>query len=261
MLKTLFKKWQREGKHACLVRVASSLYRWTPAATYDFFSIVSNNAFRDELNSERSLSEWVDFIFSALGGTVKPLQKKSEILQLVTLLKSRNSSAMLEIGTANGGTLFLLCRALSPEGLLVSVDLPGGLFGGGYPPWRKRLYRQFASPGQHLELIRADSHSHETFSDVKQKLGGREFDFILIDGDHTYEGARSDFEMYRTLLKDDGLIAFHDIVKHGDPSNQVYRLWQDLKNQFEVMEFVEDWEQFGCGIGVITDASTRVSDD
>jgi len=36
------------------------------------------------------------------------------------------------------------------------------------------------------------------------------FDFIFIDGDHTYEAVKSDFEQYVKYLKKGGLMFFHD---------------------------------------------------
>ena len=51
----------------------------------------------------------------------------------------RKPRFLLEIGTARGGTLFLFTRVSSSDALIISVDLPGGLFGGGYPELRKLL--------------------------------------------------------------------------------------------------------------------------
>jgi predicted O-methyltransferase YrrM len=39
-------------------------------------------------------------------------------------------------------------------------------------------------------------------------------DLIFIDGDHSYEGVKQDFEIYAPLVRSDGLIAFHDILEH-----------------------------------------------
>jgi len=41
-------------------------------------------------------------------------------------------------------------------------------------------------------------------------------DLLFIDGDHSYEGCRLDFEMYRDLVAPDGLIVFHDICMFPD---------------------------------------------
>lgn len=45
---------------------------------------------------------------------------------------------------------------------------------------------------------------------VKQDI---QIDFLFIDGDHSYEGVKTDFELYSTLLSDQGIIAIHDTDK------------------------------------------------
>jgi predicted O-methyltransferase YrrM len=40
----------------------------------------------------------------------------------------------------------------------------------------------------------------------------KRLDFLFIDGDHTYEGVKQDFEMYTPLVRKGGLVAMHDIV-------------------------------------------------
>ena len=35
-------------------------------------------------------------------------------------------------------------------------------------------------------------------------------DFLFIDGDHSYEGVKKDFELYSTILSDKGIIMLHD---------------------------------------------------
>ncbi len=45
---------------------------------------------------------------------------------------------------------------------------------------------------------------------VKQDI---QIDFLFIDGDHSYEGVKTDFELYSKLLSDRGIIAIHDTDK------------------------------------------------
>lgn len=161
---------------------------------------------------------------------------------------------MLEIGTAKGGTLFLLTRVAARDALLVSVDLPGGPFGGGYDATRMLLYRSFAREEQRVELVRAASQEAATRDRVEKLLGGRRVDFLFIDGDHTLEGVSGDFRLYAGLVASGGSIAFHDIVP-GEPqaSGDVPGFWRDLKGRYGTgfEEIVESWEQGGAGIGVI----------
>lgn len=37
-----------------------------------------------------------------------------------------------------------------------------------------------------------------------------ELDFVFVDGDHSYEGVKNDFDSYASKLKKGGIIAFHD---------------------------------------------------
>ena len=62
--------------------------------------------------------------------TMKPSQVREEIAELLRILKSLNPRTCLEIGTAGGGTLFLFAQVASPDATLISIDLPGGPFGG-----------------------------------------------------------------------------------------------------------------------------------
>ena len=183
---------------------------------------------------------------------VRPLQIKSEITQLAELVSGIRPRTALEIGTARGGTLFLFCRFADPDALIISVDLPEGEFGGGYRKWRHGIYERFASSGQTILLIRADSHSPATLDQVKGALGERSLDFLFIDGDHSYEGAKRDFEMYLPLVRPGGLVALHDIVPHPATTGcEVDRFWREIRDRFCSREIVEDPHQGTKGIGLV----------
>ena len=202
--------------------------------------------------NQNSLDDLVDFCFYSVAGSIRPAQVKDEILGLLKIVSRMKPRVILEIGTANGGTLFLFTRVALEDAIIISIDLPGGKFGGGYPKWRGVLYKSFALPGQKIHLLRADSHKRETLEQVKAILGGREIDLLFIDGDHTYEGVKKDFETYSPLVKEGGIIAFHDIVLGPEENvGGVPEFWRKVKDSYESKEIVEDWSQNGYGIGVI----------
>ena len=112
---------------------------------------------------------------------------------------------------------------------------------------------------QRLDLIRDDSHDRRTFEDVETRLGGQMLDFAFIDGDHTYDGVRRDFELYKPLLRPGGIIAFHDIVPLADdhpPSTndpgEVPLFWTHLTATHEGEELVDPAGNGGFGIGLIS---------
>jgi len=74
---------------------------------------------------------------------IRPVQVYEEILKLAEVVADLKPRRVLEIGTANGGTLFIWYRLASDDATVISIDLPGGPFGGGYPMWRAVLYKYF----------------------------------------------------------------------------------------------------------------------
>ena len=183
-------------------------------------------------------------------------QKVREFSALTALLRKRKLSVVVEIGTLHGGTLWAWCRLAEPNALVVSVDLPGGEFGGGYTPDAEVLLRSYTHAEQELVLIRGDSHAPRTFEQLKVSLAGRRVDFLFIDGDHTYEGVKRDFDTYSQLVATGGIIALHDIVHHpGDPECEVDVFWQELSTARRTIELIDLGDvrsrgQWG-GIGVV----------
>ena len=216
---------------------------------------------RDRAETVGSVDEILDltFDFDAFGIGLRPYQARWEFQRLLEEVQRLRPKAMLEIGTANGGSLFALARVCAPDAHIISVDLPGGSFGGGYTRWKIPLFNAFAYGEQRLDLIRDDSHDRRTFDDVQARLGGQLLDFAFIDGDHTYDGVSRDFELYKPLVRPGGIIAFHDIVPLADdhpPSTndpgEVPLFWTRLTATREGKELVDPAGKGGFGIGLIT---------
>jgi predicted O-methyltransferase YrrM len=185
--------------------------------------------------------------------SIGPMQIRSEIRNFLHLVASEPPETVLEIGTGRGGTLFLLAQAARENALLVSIDAPGAVGFGARPEYasRARLYRSLGRRRQRVVFLAADSHLTETSSRVQQVLAGRLVDVLFVDGDHTLEGVASDFRMYAPLVRSGGLVAFHDIVPGpAEIVGGVPAFWQSVRAP-DSIEFVEDWDQGGYGIGVL----------
>jgi cephalosporin hydroxylase len=200
--------------------------------------------------SDLSIEQHVDFAMDFKD--IAPFQIRSELVRMLEVVQKARPRTIVEIGTANGGTLFLFCCVAEDDGTLISLDLPGGRFGGGYSAWRVPLYQDFARKRQKIHLLRGDSHSDETLKGLMSILAGRQVDFLFIDGDHTCEGVRRDFELYSPLVAKGGLIGFHDIAPLGPAVDYgVRRLWDELKPFCEWQEIIADPNQHGFGIGLL----------
>jgi cephalosporin hydroxylase len=198
---------------------------------------------------DHSPESLADIAFSYPG--VVPMQVRSELLEFAALVQERRPKALIEIGTRNGGTFFVLCRLAHPHAKVISLDLPGGKFGGGYTIFQAPVINHMKQSGQQLQLLRRDSHHPSTRTRVVRALDHTPLDLLFIDGDHTYDGVKRDFEMYSPLMAPGGLIAFHDIVDTLDENCHVNRFWREVKTRYPHREIVEDERQGWGGIGVL----------
>jgi predicted O-methyltransferase YrrM len=179
-------------------------------------------------------------------------QKVDEIRALFERLRGEPPRRVLEIGLDRGGTLFLWTRAAAPDAQLVAVDTcPLGPLGS-YSPFAISR-RGLARHGQRLDLVMpADSHDLRTRRRIEDLFGGEPIDFLFIDGDHTYEGVRRDFELYAPLVREGGLIALHDISPNVSVgwTEGTARYWQELASDYPHEELLAG-DAPGFGIGII----------
>jgi cephalosporin hydroxylase len=206
--------------------------------------------------------DWLD--------SIQSLQYPQEQARFFELVARRPPRLDLEIGTCHGGTLFMLLAVAAADAHVLSVDLPGGIHGGGYEQAPAPFYRRaFARPAQRLDLIRADSALAPTVARVRELLAGRGLDYLFIDGDHRYEGVRGDFLRYAPLVRRGGMIALHDIVPCARrPDVQVPRFWSEVKGIAALEEIVARGDDPGPdngGFGVFPhwqpEALRSLSDD
>ncbi|HYE76518.1 MAG TPA: class I SAM-dependent methyltransferase [bacterium] len=203
----------------------------------------------EELHTKQTVAEIVDTALD-LGSRglykVKASQYRGEILTLAERVAALKPKVIVEIGVYKGGTA-LIWSQLASE-LVVLCDLRTF-------PFRKALFKRFPRPGgAKLEILSGNSHDPAFKERLVRLLNGRPIDFLLIDGDHTVAGVQQDFDDYAPLVRPGGLIACHDIVpQQRYPWSQVHVFWQQLKDQggYQLEELVEDWDQVGCGIGVL----------
>jgi predicted O-methyltransferase YrrM len=238
----------------------------------------TSRALRRRKPAERTPSDVLDTVLEHEPGwdpyRVTALQHRAELERLVRFLAGREPRTVLEIGTFQGGTLYVWVRALDSTRHVVSVD---------QPVWnemthrrRRDLYAAFSEETR-IDVVFGDSHDGTTYEEVAGSMGGEgSVDLLFVDGDHSYEGVRRDFEMYRELVGEGGIVAFHDIRRHArdraekearlrrvetlresqvsvglERWNGVSTFWRELRDEFSTRDFLTHPEQMGKGIGVV----------
>ena len=64
------------------------------------------------------------------------------------------------------------------------------------------------------------------FDDIA-KTWCREIDILHIDGFHSYEEVKNDYDTWSKFVKDDGVILFHDTIVHN-PGFGVYKFFAEI---------------------------------
>lgn len=181
------------------------------------------------------------------------IQHVDELTEFTKIISEQRPNKILEIGTAEGGVFWLLCRVAAADATLISLDLPPTeRFSGGIK--HEIDLESMKMPGQKVHVIHGNSHAQETPAQIQKILGDQKLDLLFIDGDHTYEGVHQDFTMYSPFVRAGGFIVFHDIVKSVWPGCQVDRLWEELtQNQIlSPKAIIGQVPSHYGGIGILT---------
>ena len=182
-------------------------------------------------------------------GPVRAIQRREELLELLVDVRKLRPRTVCEIGTASGGTLYFLTRVAHESALIVSIDIAT-------PPYTAFARSKLARAEQRLVSLDGDSHTTEMVERLRALLDDQPLDFLFIDGDHSYDAVKRDFELYAPLVRPGGLIAMHDInPDSGDPagpiSGDVPRVWAELRESHRTREIVHAPPGEGLGIGVV----------
>ncbi len=182
-------------------------------------------------------------------------QNFDELSWIAGKVEELNPTAILEVGIERGGTLKVWEQILEQNGrgkenILIGVDI--GLNMGW--DWEKSSID--------IRLIRGNSHDFETLDKVKKILHrdeldrdnkdnkDRQLDFVYIDGEHTNDAARMDFNFFGSMIREGGIIGFHD---YHDVKGFLSELNSKTgKNRLEVYEGKPPFKKFGIATTIGT---------
>jgi hypothetical protein len=171
---------------------------------------------------------------------------------LFRLLRPRK---YVELGVFAGASLIAACaaaRSFCVSSTLHGIDTwAGDPHTGNYDG--DALYRELngylSSRYPEAELIRA------SFLESRRKFSDGSIDVLNIDGYHTYEAVKEDFVTWFSAVSSQGVILFHDIAVY-DRLFGVHRLWAELKQKFETIEFPHS---YGLGVLFLDPSDVRLA--
>ncbi len=163
------------------------------------------------------------------------------------LVRNLRPRRLVELGVCLGTSFFAFCQAVKDGGLsteLVAVDTwegdeHTGRYGPGYLEQFNRVWRS-RFPDLAVRQIQ------RPFDQARAEVEDASVDVLHLDGCHTYEAARHDYETWVATVRERSVILFHDVAVRDEGRGMgVYRLWEELKARFPTVEFAHS---FGLGV-------------
>ncbi|MDW8311629.1 MAG: class I SAM-dependent methyltransferase [Burkholderiales bacterium] len=170
------------------------------------------------------------------------------------LIARQRPKSIVELGTYSGSSFAAFCQALEAgqiDGVCFGVDLWEGDIHMGrfdeslYEELRAFVERRYP---KHARLIR------KNFNDAVNDFPDRSIDLLHIDGTHTYEAVKNDFETWLPKMSERGIVLFHDIHVNEEncgPSARFFgvrRLFDEVKTGRLHCEFLHC---YGLGVLVV----------
>lgn len=162
----------------------------------------------------------------------RPFHFHSHLLYDIRTGLGKQSINYLEIGTAYGMTVSLVASHPYTTNCY-SIDL-------GFPEGADLVVEKnvntFKNKSSTFKYFKGNSRDPEIIKSVNDIVNG--FDFIFIDGDHSFNGVIQDFTNYSNLLNPGGVLVFDDYLDEWDSGGvrpAVDKIVDDNKEKFHIL--------------------------
>ncbi|MBU1033325.1 class I SAM-dependent methyltransferase [Patescibacteria group bacterium] len=172
------------------------------------------------------------------------------------LLRQIKAKKILCVGSRYGYVPAILAQACHDNGF-GKVDFVDAGFGDeiekkGKNSWTGKGFWRTKEGKNHFKNFGLENNIQlfvTTTQKFAKKYKSMGYDYIYIDGDHSYEGIKTDFKLFWPMLHEGGLMLLHDIsIKETMPEGKygVWKLWKEKagENKIEI-------SYLGSGLGII----------
>lgn len=152
----------------------------------------------------------------------------------IELVKKLKPEVIVELGVHKGDSLFSFCQGAAQYG--------GHVYG--VDTWEGDKHAGFYDEEIFNQVVKYALETYPNtvtlmkmpFAEAVKDFEPNSIDLLHIDGLHTYEAVKADWESWLPKVKQNGVVLFHDItVTHLDFG--VRFLWEEIKQNYATAEF------------------------
>ena len=160
------------------------------------------------------------------------------------LIREQKPNIFVELGVHNGFSYFVGCQAIKECGLSTKSfavdhwlgDDQAGFFDDSIFLGVTSLNAKYQEFSTLLKM---------SFMEALKLVENQTVDLLHIDGYHSYEAVKQDFESWLCKMSENGIVLLHDIYVRRNTFG-VFRFWEELKKNYRTIEFVGSH-----GLGVV----------
>ena len=179
------------------------------------------------------MTDWIDTIISAWIG------HRQFAEWLVQTTKPR---VIVELGVDYGFSTFVFANAVKQNNYdttVYGIDMfEGDIHTGIRNTYNQVIENKRMNNLDCLEIIVDDF-------EAASKIWTMPIDILHIDGLHTYEAVKTDFENWHKFVKDDGIILFHDVTSFSDTVGRFF-------NSIDESHGHKTFFTHSAGLGILT---------
>jgi hypothetical protein len=172
------------------------------------------------------------------------------------LVGHQKPDCFVELGTHNGGSYFAICDSVKDNRLNTQCFAVDTWEGDPHTKSYTEDVFEFVST-KNMEFSNFSTLLRMRFEKAVNRFEDASIDLLHIDGFHTYEAVRNDYETWLPKMKQDGIILFHDTEVVALDFG-VKQFWEEIRKAFpgQTLSFKHSF-----GLGVLSLASgTPISD-
>ena len=153
-------------------------------------------------------------------------------------------TVFVELGAYSGISYFAFCKCVAEQNLPTQCfavdtwqgDEHAGIYG-------ENVFERFLADNQRYAIFSQPIRCH--FDAALNRFEDGSIDLLHIDGLHTYEAVRHDFETWHPKLAQNSVVLFHDIsVRHSD--FEVFKYWSELKKASRLLSSSTAMDWVSC---------------